>query len=213
MAGIPSGGGPPDVISAGSTSGGGRPGPVGLSRAEGTSSRGDGATVATVTGIVVRGAAGWFVDALHAAVVIATASAIEDRVLTARGNPVTAVPLPGQQRNRRSPDRVPDRGDRCRRSGRVRVRRRSGVVPRAVRAPARARLRVLQRHETGGKGAVRVRELERGGNGLYHSLGGTGGMPLTAFFAADGRLLGAVRGSLVGPDLTEAIHTIYGATV
>jgi thiol-disulfide isomerase/thioredoxin len=52
-----------------------------------------------------------------------------------------------------------------------------------------------------------------GGNGLYYSLGGTGGMPLTAFFGADGRLLGAVRGSLVGHDLTDAIQTVYGITV
>lgn len=52
-----------------------------------------------------------------------------------------------------------------------------------------------------------------GGNGLYYSLGGTGGMPLTAFFAADGRLLGAVRGSLVGHDLTDTIRTVFDLTV
>jgi thiol-disulfide isomerase/thioredoxin len=52
-----------------------------------------------------------------------------------------------------------------------------------------------------------------GGNGLYYSLGGTGGMPLTAFFGADGRFLGAVRGSLLGGDLADALDTIYGITV
>ena len=52
-----------------------------------------------------------------------------------------------------------------------------------------------------------------GGNGLYYNLGGTGGMPLTAFYDAGGHFLGAVRGSLVGRDLTDAIRAAYGVTV
>jgi len=53
-----------------------------------------------------------------------------------------------------------------------------------------------------------------GGNGLYYySLGGTGGVPLTAFFAADGRLLGAVRASLVGQDRTATSRAVFGLTV
>lgn len=49
-------------------------------------------------------------------------------------------------------------------------------------------------------------------NGLYRSFGGTGGMPLTAFYDANGRLLQVVPGALVGTDLTNALTQLYGIT-
>lgn len=48
------------------------------------------------------------------------------------------------------------------------------------------------------------------GNGLYRSLGGTGGMPLTAFYDADGRVIDVSFGSLVGTRLDEALQTNFG---
>ena len=51
------------------------------------------------------------------------------------------------------------------------------------------------------------------GNGLYRSLGGTGGMPMTAFYSADGQLLDVARGALVGDGLDQAIKQLYAITV
>ena len=50
------------------------------------------------------------------------------------------------------------------------------------------------------------------GNGLYRSLGGTGGMPMTAFYGVDGRLLNTVPGALVGNSLRQALKSAYGIT-
>lgn len=47
-------------------------------------------------------------------------------------------------------------------------------------------------------------------NGLYRSFGGTGGMPLTAFYDDQGRLLKVFPGALVGANLTDALQQIYG---
>ncbi|MGD9792060.1 MAG: TlpA family protein disulfide reductase [Acidimicrobiia bacterium] len=49
-------------------------------------------------------------------------------------------------------------------------------------------------------------------NGLYRSLGGTGGMPMTAFYDADGKLIDVARGALVGDSLKGAIAQVYGVT-
>ena len=51
------------------------------------------------------------------------------------------------------------------------------------------------------------------GNGLYRSFGGAGGMPLTAFYNADGKLLQVFPGTLVGSNLTDALHQLYGVNV
>lgn len=51
------------------------------------------------------------------------------------------------------------------------------------------------------------------GNGLYRSYGGTGGMPMTAFYDADGTLLQAFPGALVGNNLPAALKQLYGVTV
>jgi thiol-disulfide isomerase/thioredoxin len=51
------------------------------------------------------------------------------------------------------------------------------------------------------------------GNGLYRSFGGAGGMPLTAFYDANGALLRVVPGTLVGSDLTNALDELYGVGV
>jgi thiol-disulfide isomerase/thioredoxin len=49
-------------------------------------------------------------------------------------------------------------------------------------------------------------------NGLYRSLGGTGGMPLTAFFDADGQLMEVARGALIGDTLRRVLEQLYGVT-
>lgn len=49
-------------------------------------------------------------------------------------------------------------------------------------------------------------------NGLYRSFGGTGGMPLTAFYDDQGHLLRVFPGALVGANLTDAIKQIYGVS-
>lgn len=48
------------------------------------------------------------------------------------------------------------------------------------------------------------------GNGLYRSLGGTGGMPMTAFYDHEGRLIDVVRGALAGSSLKRALEQAYG---
>ena len=50
------------------------------------------------------------------------------------------------------------------------------------------------------------------GNGLYRSLGGTGGMPLTAFYDADGRVVDVSFGALVGSSLDQALQKDFGIT-
>lgn len=50
------------------------------------------------------------------------------------------------------------------------------------------------------------------GNGLYRSYGGTGGMPLTAFYDADGKLLSVQRGALLGDSLSRVLEELYGIT-
>lgn len=64
------------------------------------------------------------------------------------------------------------------------------------------------------EGFVLARDIKgTRGNGLYRSLGGTGGMPITAFYDADGRLLHTQFGGLVGPALEQALSAILGVTV
>lgn len=48
------------------------------------------------------------------------------------------------------------------------------------------------------------------GNGLYRSLGGTGGMPLTAFYDAEGNVVDVSFGSLVGTRLDQALQSNFG---
>lgn len=48
------------------------------------------------------------------------------------------------------------------------------------------------------------------GNGLYRSLGGTGGMPLTAFYDAKGHVVDVSFGSLVGTRLDQALQSHFG---
>lgn len=50
------------------------------------------------------------------------------------------------------------------------------------------------------------------GNGLYRSLGGTSGMPLTAFYDADGNVVDVAFGSLVGSSLDQALEKNFGIT-
>ena len=49
-------------------------------------------------------------------------------------------------------------------------------------------------------------------NGLYRSLGGTGGMPMTAFYDAQGQLIDVARGALVGTSLKRTLQQLYGVT-
>ncbi len=51
------------------------------------------------------------------------------------------------------------------------------------------------------------------GNGLYRSLGGTGGMPLTAFYDANGNLVQVDRGELSSPLLASRLQQLFGLTV
>jgi len=51
------------------------------------------------------------------------------------------------------------------------------------------------------------------GNGLYRSLGGTGGMPLTAFYDSNGNLAHVDRGELSTPQLASRLQQLFGLTV
>jgi len=48
------------------------------------------------------------------------------------------------------------------------------------------------------------------GNGLYRSVGGTGGMPITAFYDARGKLIDASYGALTGGLLDQELQQRYG---
>jgi thiol-disulfide isomerase/thioredoxin len=48
------------------------------------------------------------------------------------------------------------------------------------------------------------------GNGLYRSVGGTGGMPITAFYDARGKLIDASYGALTGGLLGQELQQHYG---
>jgi thiol-disulfide isomerase/thioredoxin len=48
------------------------------------------------------------------------------------------------------------------------------------------------------------------GNGLYRSVGGPGGMPITAFFNADGKLVDVAFGALLGGALDDRLDELYG---
>jgi thiol-disulfide isomerase/thioredoxin len=48
------------------------------------------------------------------------------------------------------------------------------------------------------------------GNGLYRSVGGTGGMPITAFYDARGKLIDASYGALTGGLLDQKLQQRYG---
>jgi thiol-disulfide isomerase/thioredoxin len=52
-----------------------------------------------------------------------------------------------------------------------------------------------------------------GGNGLYRSLGGSGGMPLTVFYDAEGRVLQVDRGALTTETLAGRLQQLYGLGV
>lgn len=47
-------------------------------------------------------------------------------------------------------------------------------------------------------------------NGLHRALGGTGSLPMTAFYDADGNVVDIVRGELNAAQLWERIGTLYG---
>jgi thiol-disulfide isomerase/thioredoxin len=51
------------------------------------------------------------------------------------------------------------------------------------------------------------------GNGLYRSVGGTGGMPITAFYDARGRLVDRSYGALTGGLLDQKLQQLYGVRV
>jgi hypothetical protein len=48
------------------------------------------------------------------------------------------------------------------------------------------------------------------GNGLYRSVGGTGGMPITAFYDPSGKLIDASYGALTGGLLDQELQQHYG---
>lgn len=49
-----------------------------------------------------------------------------------------------------------------------------------------------------------------GGNGLYQSLGGTGGMPITAFYDSHGKVITVSYGALLGDALPRQLQQLYG---
>ena len=51
------------------------------------------------------------------------------------------------------------------------------------------------------------------GNGLYRSLGGASGMPLTAFYDANGNVVNVAPGALLGNNLDQAITQYFSITV
>lgn len=61
--------------------------------------------------------------------------------------------------------------------------------------------------------AALARDVGPNGNGLHAALGGGNTMPLTAFYGADGRLLGVERGALVPVGALKAkIARLFGVT-
>jgi cytochrome c biogenesis protein CcmG, thiol:disulfide interchange protein DsbE len=61
--------------------------------------------------------------------------------------------------------------------------------------------------------AALARDVGPNGNGLHAALGGGNTMPMTAFYAADGRLLGVQRGALVPVGALKAkIGQLLGVT-
>jgi cytochrome c biogenesis protein CcmG/thiol:disulfide interchange protein DsbE len=48
------------------------------------------------------------------------------------------------------------------------------------------------------------------GNGLYRSVGGPGGMPITAFYDAQGKLVDVAFGALLGGALDDQLQELYG---
>jgi thiol-disulfide isomerase/thioredoxin len=48
------------------------------------------------------------------------------------------------------------------------------------------------------------------GNGLDRSVGGPGGMPITAFYDADGKLVDVAFGALLGGALDDHLQELYG---
>jgi len=48
------------------------------------------------------------------------------------------------------------------------------------------------------------------GNGLYRAVGGPGGMPITAFYDADGNLVDVAFGALLGGALDDRLEELYG---
>ncbi len=51
------------------------------------------------------------------------------------------------------------------------------------------------------------------GSGLYQSLGGTGSLPMTAFYNAQGQVLGTHTGAYDAGTLASALKSYYGVTV
>ena len=51
------------------------------------------------------------------------------------------------------------------------------------------------------------------GDGLYQSLGGTGSMPMTAFYSSTGVLLTTHVGGFTASTLASELHQLYGLTV
>lgn len=50
------------------------------------------------------------------------------------------------------------------------------------------------------------------GSGLHDALGGGNGMPVTAFYDAQGKLLNVARGELPEPALRQALQQLYGVS-
>jgi thiol-disulfide isomerase/thioredoxin len=48
------------------------------------------------------------------------------------------------------------------------------------------------------------------GNGLYRAVGGPGGMPITAFYDGDGKLVDVAFGALLGGALDDRLDELYG---
>ena len=48
------------------------------------------------------------------------------------------------------------------------------------------------------------------GNGLYRSVGGPGGMPITAFYDGEGNLVDVAFGALLGGALDDELQELYG---
>ena len=48
------------------------------------------------------------------------------------------------------------------------------------------------------------------GNGLYRSVGGPGGMPITAFYDGEGNLVDVAFGALLGGALDDQLQELYG---
>ncbi len=73
-------------------------------------------------------------------------------------------------------------------------------------------LAIPSENETGTTEATQFDLPELDGDGLYRALGGTQGMPLTAFYGSNGQVVDVVRGEITRSQLDARLAQYFGLT-